>query len=295
MILKHFQGSARGVDVGADDDGAEFIWLQNQAGNQSFFSGNIRTKGGGDVLEAWEFDKILDAESMNIDALVSWAGAPDEISLENIKGQILFDMEHGNFIRGAQQGENPLLRLIALFNFDTIARRLRLDFSDLAKEGFAFDKVSADFEFSDGKIFLHNPVLVESSSSKMQLAGIVDVVNEQLDAQLVVTLPVAGDLTLATALVAGLPAAVGVYIVSKIFRKQVDRVSSINYQVNGDWIDPKIKFKKIFDDSAARKKADELNKEREASKKKKKAEKAQAEISQNTDVEPLEAELGEQQ
>lgn len=230
---------------------AQFIWRQTAAGDQSYFNGTLMARDIGAVLEAWDFEKVLDSHQGIVDAAVSWAGAPDDIQLKTVQGKVIFDLEDGNFIRGSVEADTGLLRLIALFNFDTIARRLKLDFSDLAKEGFGFESVHGEFNFRDGEVLINQPLVVDSTSSKIQLAGTLDVIDEQIDADLVATLPVAGDITVAAALVAGLPAAVGVFLVSKMFEAQVDRASSITYSIKGEWADPKIKFRKIFSDTGA--------------------------------------------
>jgi uncharacterized protein YhdP len=44
----------------------------------------------------------------------------------------------------------------------------------------------------------------------------------------------------------GLPAALGVYVTSKLVEKQVDRLSSISYELEGSWDNIKISVDKIF-------------------------------------------------
>jgi len=237
---------------------AEFIWRQTERGNFSSFNGTLMAVGTGSLLEAWGFEKILDSEQTAVSARMSWPGAPDEINMQAVSGKVVFDIEDGSFIRGAKEADNGLLRLIALFNFDTIARRLQLDFSDMAKSGFGFESVHGEFLFENGWVYIHEPLVVDSTSSKLQMAGTLDLVEEKVDAELVATLPVAGDITVAAALIAGLPAAIGVFMISHMFEEQLDRASSINYRVTGNWDDPKIKFRKIFDDSAAKSKAKEV-------------------------------------
>jgi uncharacterized protein (TIGR02099 family) len=258
LKLEEISGFAKEIKVGSDERGADFLWLQDEGQVLSHFQGDLHIKGVSKALLAWDQEALLDARDANIYADLQWQTYPDLISLANIEGNINLNLQNGSFIRGGEAGENPLLRLIALFNFDTLARRLRLDFSDLAAKGFAFDKVYGDMSFDKGQVFLTTPVIVESSSSKMQMAGTVNVSDETIDSELVVTLPVGGNLAVATAFVAGLPAGLGVYIVSKMFGRQMDKVSSINYAVTGEWEDPKIKVKRIFDDTGASKKGKRL-------------------------------------
>jgi hypothetical protein len=53
------------------------------------------------------------------------------------------------------------------------------------------------------------------------------------------------------ALTAGLPVAAGIFVVSKVFQKQVNRFTSGVYRVSGPWDDPEVNFVRIFDDSSA--------------------------------------------
>lgn len=247
--FENIVADVRGMKIGSKEQPAEFVWSQHEGNNASSFSGQLGTGNLGKVLDAWGQEKLMESTSASMTLTAKWPGAPDEMQLQGVEGLIVLNITDGNFVRGAKAGENPLLRLIALFNFDTLARRLRLDFSDLAKEGFAFDRVHGELHFAEGNIDLKTPLVVDSTSSRMQLTGNVDMIEEKLDTDLIVTLPVASNLAVLTAFSAGLPAGVGVYLVSKLFKKQVDRVSSINYSVTGDWDDPKIRVRKVLKDS----------------------------------------------
>jgi uncharacterized protein YhdP len=83
-------------------------------------------------------------------------------------------------------------------------------------------------------------------------------VNEQVDAQLVATLPVATNLPWVVALLGGVPAAAGVYLTSKLVEKQVDRLSSISYALSGSFDDVEVAVDRIF---AAELKATDQNKQ----------------------------------
>jgi len=258
VVIHSIRATVKGMQIGNEKNGAEFTWLKNENGQSSQFTGSIAAKNLADVFEAWGQEKLMVSESAAIDIDAQWPGAPDQVTIKTVKGLVSLDVLKGSFTRGAGSDENALLRLLALFNFDTIIRRLRLDFSDLAAQGFSYDKVHGNLDFENGTIFLSDPLIVESSSSYVQLAGTIDVIDEKLDSEMVVTLPVASNMAVATAVVVGLPAALGVYVMSKLFKKQVDRASSINIEVKGKWEDPKIKVKKIFDIDAANRRGKEI-------------------------------------
>ena len=90
---------------------------------------------------------------------------------------------------------------------------------------------------------------VQGSASSFQFSGVSVVESRSLDGELVVTLPVANNLPWVAALAAGLPVAAGVFLLSKVFESQVNRLTSAVYTATGTWDDPQVKFDRIFDDT----------------------------------------------
>ena len=258
ISITDIRANVKGMQIGEASSGASFLWLKDGGRQSSQFVGTIHADNLADVFKAWDQEVLLESESARIDIDAQWNAAPDQVTLKTVKGLVILDVNKGSFNRGAGSDENAFLRLLALFNFDTLLRRLRLDFDDLASQGFSYDKIYGSLNFEDGNIFLTEPMIVESSSSVVQVAGMINVVDEKLDTEMVITLPFASNLAVATAVVAGLPTAVGIYLMGKLFKSQVDKASSINMQVVGDWVDPKIKISKIFDIDAAARKGREL-------------------------------------
>jgi uncharacterized protein YhdP len=81
----------------------------------------------------------------------------------------------------------------------------------------------------------------------MQMAGTIDLRRERLNTRLIAALPVAGNVTFYAALATGLPAAAGIYLVSKLFKKQVDQATSVSYTIKGSWDNPKMRFDRLFE------------------------------------------------
>ena len=79
-------------------------------------------------------------------------------------------------------------------------------------------------------------------SSSFRFSGVSDVAQRSLDGELVATLPVANNLPWVAALAGGLPVAAGVFVVSKVFEKQFNRLTSAVYSVDGSWDDPQVNF-----------------------------------------------------
>ena len=61
----------------------------------------------------------------------------------------------------------------------------------------------------------------------------------------------AGGMEIAALAAASLPVAAGVFVVSKVFNAQMDRLSTAVYRISGSWTDPQVSFDHIFDTSQA--------------------------------------------
>ena len=253
--ISEIMGSVRGIDVRGPelDTGATMTWRASDAGPHTTFQGRLDMHNLADTLVAWEQPELLESKKAIFDADLSWSGSPANFQLNIIRGDLLMNVEEGRFNRAAGVGDNPLLRLIGLLNFDTWVRRLKLDFSDVVNSGMAYDRIQSNMHFEPGNLFLAEPLTVKTPSSKMQLAGTINLIDETLDTRLVATLPVGNNLSLWAAFAAGLPAAAGVYVASKLFEKQIDQLSSLSYSIEGPWADPKVNFQRMFDANSAEK------------------------------------------
>jgi uncharacterized protein (TIGR02099 family) len=250
VLFDNIHGSAKGVTVGGLDDnagGAKMEWLVADSVASTHFVGALSAGNVSDVLREWQKPDMLESQSARFKVDAMWAGDPQDFALKKMAGSIDIWLEKGRFKNNPSPGSDGLLRLMAILNFDSLARRLRLDFSDLYKSGLAYDEISGKASFVPGTMTFTEPLSVKTPSSRLQMAGKLDLENEKIDARLIATLPVVGSYTFFTALVTGLPAAAGIYVASKLFKKQVDQATSISYSIRGDWSEPKMSFNRLFE------------------------------------------------
>lgn len=254
VTIDRIRGSIRGVTVaGVDDErldeelrGAKLLWQNTPVGVQTRFIGRLSANDIGAVLREWQKPDSVESSQAQFTADLFWPGSPQDFKILNLGGEMNIAMEKGRFKRETSAGEG-LLRLMSVLNFDSLARRLRFDFSDLYKSGLAYDTLTGKVRFNQGILVLEEPLVLVTPSSGMQMAGTIDMRRERLNTRLVASLPVAGNVTFYAALAAGLPAAVGIYVVSKLFKKQVDQATSVSYTIKGSWADPKMRFDRLFE------------------------------------------------
>jgi len=248
LSLEELAGELRGIRIEPrGQQPASLSWLRNGDQHHSRFEGRLAADNIGKVLERWGYERVLTAKTSHLEAAVDWSGPPDAISRKNLNGDAAIDLEDGRFLK-ASTSATGALKVVGIFNFANLLRRLQLDFSDLFRDGVSFNKVEGGLAFNQGVFSLARPLDITSPSSRFRLSGQVDFNTDQTDMELVATLPVASNLPWVAALAGGLPAAAGVYVASKLFQNQVDKFSSAVYDIKGPWSDPEVKFRRIFDD-----------------------------------------------
>lgn len=245
LRLNQLQGTIRGLAIGADNPGL-LTWERNEQGDRSSLVADLVFKDIGKTLKRWNYEEIISSEKGTIGVNLNWPGGPDLWQLEQSTGGINLDVSNGRFLKTSDTATGTL-KVVGIINFANIIRRLQLDFSDVYKSGISYDRIKGQLELADGQLKIVDDLSIETPSSRFHLTGDADLRAEQLDMELVAILPVANNLPWIAALAGGLPTAAGVYVASKIFESQVDSLSSAVYDVKGDWNNPELKFKRIFD------------------------------------------------
>ncbi|BAU72634.1 YhdP family protein [Metapseudomonas furukawaii] len=220
-------------------------WEGTAESSASWYKGRLEGRNLADVLTAWNFAPSATSERFRLDADGRWPGSPAWVSLKRYSGSLDASLSKGQFVE--VEGGAQALRVFGLLNFNSIGRRLRLDFSDLLGKGLAYDRVRGLLVGSEGRFVTRNPIVLEGPSSGLELDGTLDLASDRIDAKLLVTLPVTNNLPLA-ALIVGAPAIGGaLFVVDKLLGDRVARFASVQYRVEGSWKSPKITFDKPFE------------------------------------------------
>lgn len=223
----------------------EATWTGSAEHSQSSYRGRLQGGDLGKVLRAWDYAPSASSESFRVDVDAHWPGSPAWVSLKRVSGDLHARLDKGQFVEA--DGGSQALRVFGLLNFNSIARRLRLDFSDLLGRGLAYDKVRGQLQARDGVFVTSKPLRLSGPSSNLELNGTLDMANEQIDAKLLVTLPVSNNLPLA-AVAVGAPAIGGaLFVVDKLLGDRLARFASVQYDVKGPWNEPQISFDKPFE------------------------------------------------
>jgi uncharacterized protein (TIGR02099 family) len=252
LRLAEVDARLRGLVLGAGAAGPAEVDLRLGTDPRTRVAGRVTGDDLGTVLEAWGFAPVIESERFAFEGALAWAGPPDAFAAPALEGALDLQIERGRFVQ-IEAGAAPL-RMIGLLNFAAIARRMRLDFTDLYKRGLAYDKIEGRLAFGDGALRTEQPVEILAPSSSVSVDGTVDLAARTLDGSMIVTLPVSRNLPWAAAsaaLLANPLTGAGVLVAERIFREQIDRFSSARYRIGGTLQAPEVEFVTIFENETS--------------------------------------------
>jgi uncharacterized protein (TIGR02099 family) len=247
VSFNNISGNIFGLKPGAfiAEAPTDFFWGYNGEEHLSKLVGPIGLDNIGHFFDAMGMPPVVDSKSGRLDADMMWQDVPWAVNKSNLEGELKLSLSEGSFYKDSG-GAGTALKLVSLFNFANWLRRLKLDFSDVVGKNLAYNRLNGMLSFDRGTLSMEQPLKMKMPSGRMSIAGDFNMLYETADAQLVATLPVTTNLPWLAGVAGGLPAALGVYVTSKLVEKQVDRLSSISYDLEGSWDNIKVSVDKIF-------------------------------------------------
>ncbi|MDP0588713.1 MAG: YhdP family protein [Candidatus Endonucleobacter bathymodioli] len=220
-------------------------WIERKCEQHTYVNAELEMGSGG--LE--QFQKYLNlpayllAKDSKLTSRLNWPGSPAHTDFSNISGNLDVRLRDGKL----QYLEADVLKLFGILNAESLARRLKLNFSDLYSSGVSFDKVDGVLRFNKGIITFDTPLEISGPSSNFTLGGQIDINKNEVDASLAVTLPVTSSLPIFSVLLGAAPHVAGAFFIAdKLVGKQLGQLSSIHYRINGPVDSPNISLERLF-------------------------------------------------
>ena len=213
-------------------------WLTQNNATWSDFTGELQGADIAKVLHGFGFAKTISSKQFFAAINGRWSGSPAALSSNTFTGDIDARFNSGQL--SSVEGNAQAVRVFGLLNFDTVGRRLRLDFSDIFDKGLAYDTIRSRLHADNGVFRTTKPLHMEGPATDFELTGFIDFPGDKINAQLKVTLPLASNLTIA-AIAAGAPLVGGaLYIADKALGNRLEKLTSVNYRIRGSWQNPDI-------------------------------------------------------
>ncbi|MCB1644110.1 MAG: TIGR02099 family protein [Pseudomonadales bacterium] len=252
-LISNLLFSARGLEV---TEPATVHWIVGPQQTITRFRGTVGVPDMASALQLWGYASSIEGKNFNFQTELNWPGSPAMIDLDALGGTIALQEGKGRFVQ-ANASTGPL-KLIGIFDFASLMRRFQFDFSDVVDSGFSFSKIKGKARFNKGVVDVVDTFVIEGAGSIVSAGGTVDLNTRILDNDLIVTLPVGRNLPwyAAYSALSNPLLGAGVLLAQRVFKNQINQMSSAKYKVSGTLDEPEIKFVSLFNDKV-REAADE--------------------------------------
>lgn len=216
----------------------QLTWQYDEGQSHTILTMKTEGKDVAPILALFGQDSPISSKTYTSDLALVWPDAPHYFSLAHLSGSSQLAFEDG--VISTEDDATGALRLFGIFSLDALARRLRLDFSDLYKSGISFDELTVNATMDQGDMRFVDPLVINGPSSNYRLRGSIDLEKQLLDLKMLVELPIASNVPIA-ALMLGNPVVGGaVWLVDKILGQPLAKLSTVRYGIKGSWDQPEM-------------------------------------------------------
>ncbi|MBD3609236.1 MAG: hypothetical protein HUJ30_01675 [Gammaproteobacteria bacterium] len=206
------------------------IW--NQRGkHQTSLNLNLQAPNVETLLTRLDFDTPIRGGELKLNGTISWPGAPNQFSMDELLGELKFNINNGR-LDNIEPGAG---RVLGLFSFQALPRRLALDFRDLFGKGYRFDSANAVISLADGNAYTKK-MEINSPSARISMSGRTGLVAKDYDHDVIIIPGDGSNYFVAGFLAGGLQTGMAVWLVEKLL--DVEKYSRFVYKIEGTWDDP---------------------------------------------------------
>jgi uncharacterized protein YhdP len=213
------QGSARASDGAAPRVDVDF---------------KLQSANLGELLGRFGYGDTFRKGEGTLGGKLRWPGGLADYGLSRLSGEMVVDFHNGRFAK-----VNPgVARLLGVISLQSLPRRIRLDFTDMFSDGFAFDALTGRAVISNG-VFASDNVAMSGPAAAVGIKGRVDLNSETQDIRVRVEPRLSESVALATGAALLNPlAGVAALAAQKLLQDPVGKIFSVDYEVKGSLTDP---------------------------------------------------------
>ncbi len=213
-------------------------WVANEddaSGFTTYAVGGLRSNDIKATMDRLNYQPGLNGDDLSVIFDVNWSGGPSAEFIETLDGEVQV-----NFGPGQLDDVDPGAgRVFGLLSIVALPRRLSLDFSDVFQKGFGFDKIEGVFRIDDGDTYTCNLTL-EGPAAAIGIVGRAGLTDRDYAQSAIVSASFGDTLPVVGGLVAGPQVAAALLIFSQIFKKPLQDLSQVYYDIGGTWDEPTI-------------------------------------------------------
>lgn len=204
---------------------------------QTRLSATLDLNDTGDLLTQLGFPGVIQDAQGSAKANLTYSGSPWSPQMNTLAGDMSVSLRRGSF---EQIDVGPGGALLSLISFQSLLKRLTLDFTDLTQKGLSFDSFEGSSTITGGLSSTDNTRIVTQHGT-MLLSGLTDFDKRTLNTHVTVLPNInAGNASLAVAFLN--PAVgIGTFLAQLLLREPLSQLFKLEYDITGPWENPTIK------------------------------------------------------
>lgn len=228
LLAKHIH-----IEDAANFEGS-LAWHTEKPNTFLRLDGRLSSKDFGAFAEKWLQSSSFDAGDGEIDVALVLPKPEMSNWPYRLQGSIDMDCKNGHFKEFSKTLEDKLNlgRWLGALSFQSLGKRMSLDFSDLVEQGYHTDRITGTLRFANGHISTTN-LKVLGSELSLWLKGHIDINQHTGEVQVKVQAPVTSSLPLLATMTAGPAAGIVTWVADKLILKHVPGLSIHHYRLVG--------------------------------------------------------------
>jgi uncharacterized protein (TIGR02099 family) len=215
------------------------IWRLKGPDRGLTLDAKLTTENMGAYLDQMGYKNRMSGGKGSIEGKFDWHNLPWRYKMSDLSGRMEFSLQKGRF----SSLNSRSARLLELLSLQSVQRLATFNVNPAAwtRDGFPYDNLRGTVQIKSGVMTAHD-YRVTGPAGTIVLGGDVNLNNDLLDLQAVVVpnLDVSG-----AALAAGIAinpiVGLGAFLTQWLLKTPLAKAMTVQYQINGDWNDPKIK------------------------------------------------------
>ncbi len=208
-------------------------WRGKRGFDRSWFDVEITNGRLDRLLDAFDYAEEVDGGVLSGAINAGWQGAPWDFEPGRAEGKLYLNIQDGQ-LESVKPGAGRVFGLVSLH---TLPRRLSLDFSDLFKKGFGFDRIEGNFVLDGGNAYTDD-LQIQGPAARIDITGRIGLADQDYD-QLVTVVPnLSSSLPLAGVLAGGPAVGAALLLAEQLLNDEIDEMAVRRYAVTGPWSEP---------------------------------------------------------
>lgn len=222
-------------------------WIKQDLVDKTDVDATLKIRDLAEFLSIWDVPSVVMAKDGTLKFKGGWLGDFRDFALKHVSGEVALVLKNGRVTHFDPDTEKKLGlgKLLSILSLQTIPRRLKLDFSDLAYDGYSFDQFEGNFTIKNGVMSTNNST-IDGPVALVTMKGNLDLDKRLYDLDLHVSPHVTASLPVVATIAGGPIAGIATWAASKIINEGVDKVTGYTYSITGPWLEPVVQQVHIY-------------------------------------------------